>query len=191
LKPETPRCGRKTHQEPYGPCRNPVPRPGDVCRFHGGAAPQVKAARERRRQHEEATEAVRTYGLPVDIAPEDALLEEVHRTAGHVAYLNAIVGEGKRSDLMQWVVGAGDEGGAAYQRRSVWVELYQEERKHLVGVCKAAITAGIAERQVRLAERQGELVGELLRVAIEAARLTPDQQQAAYSAVRGHLTRVA
>jgi hypothetical protein len=138
-------------------------------------------------------DVVRTYGLPIDIAPDEALLQEVHRTAGHVAYLNAIIGEGTSKDsLTQWVVVAdGEDSTSTFRKPSVWVELYQKERAHLVAVCKAAIGAGIAERQVRLAERQGELVGELLRVAITAAGLTPEQQQLAYGAIRGHLTRVA
>src|SRR6266511_3154403 len=53
-----------------------------VCRHHGGSAPQAKAAVERRDERDEAERAVQTYGLPRDIAPDEALLEEVHRTAG-------------------------------------------------------------------------------------------------------------
>jgi hypothetical protein len=149
----------------------------------------VKAAAERRVEHAQAEQAVRTYGLPVDVAPEDALLEEVHRTAGHVAYLNGIIGDfSSKDELRQWA-STGEEGG--YWRQSVWVELYRHERAHLVAVCKAAISAGIEERRVQLAEKQGELVAELLRVAIDAAQLSPQQSARAYEAIRGHLTRVA
>lgn len=132
-------------------------------------------------------DAVRTYGLPIDIAPDEALLQEVHRTAGHVAWLASLVGEGNKDDLTQWaVVGQGEEA-TTFRRPSLWIELYQTERKHLVSVCKAAISAGIEERRVQLAEKQGELIGELLRVAIEAAQLTPGQREAAYAAVRSRL----
>lgn len=183
-----PCTARRTNGEP---CQAWAMHGQRVCVTHGGAASQNRTAAQRRLEQEQAMDAVHTYGLPVDIAPDEALLQEVHRTAGHVAWLGTLVGEGNTDDLTQWaVMGEGDDQ-TMFRRPSVWVELYQTERKHLVSVCKAAIGAGIAERQVRLAERQGELVGELLRVAIDAAALTPAQQQAAYGAIRGHLTRVA
>ncbi len=187
MRQETQRCGAKTRQPPFQPCRNPA-GPGGRCRKHGGASPQVLAKAKRDLERAEAEKAVRTYGLPVDVDPADALLQEVHRTAGHVAYLGQIVGDLERGELRQWA--ASGEGGGHWDV-SVWVKLYQSERAHLVGVCRAAIAAGIAERQVQLAERQGELVGELLKVAVEAANLTPPQREAAYAAVRGHLARVA
>jgi len=140
-----------------------------VCRYHGGAAPAVRA--------------VTTFGLPVEVAPEVALLEEVHRTAGHVAWLAELVAGLDRAQLRQY-----DQVGV--QRPSVWVELYQTERAHLVAVCKAALAAGVEERRVRLAERQGELVAELLTTAVRAAGMSREQEEAAYAAVRGRLARL-
>ena len=65
----------------------------EVCRVHGGRAPQVKAAAARRLAEQAAQQAVRTLGLPVDISPTEALLEEVRWTAGHVAWLRSRVQE--------------------------------------------------------------------------------------------------
>jgi hypothetical protein len=180
-------CGAKTRGLGT-PCANRPAKGATRCRFHGGATPQSKRAAERRLAHAEAEKAVQTYGLSREIGPEEALLEEVHWTAGHVAWLRQVVAELEQKELRQYVP-TGEQGGK--WDVSVWVELYQRERSHLVGVCKAAIAAGIAERAVRLEERRGELVAELLRVAIEAAKLSPGQQEAAYGAIRGHLTRVA
>ena len=154
-----------------------------VCRYHGGAAPAVKAAAQRRGQAERARRAVATFGLAVEVAPEVALLEEVHRTAGHVAWLAALVAGLDRAQLRQY-----DQVGL--QRPSGWVELYQTERVHLVAVCKAALAAGVEERRVQLAERQGELVAELLTTAVRAAGMSREQEEAAYAAVRGRLARL-
>jgi hypothetical protein len=183
-----PRCGARTALGT--PCANYPMRGQERCRKHGGASPQARAAAVRRLAEEQARQAVETYGLPLDVSPEDALLGEVRRTAGCVAYLDAVLAEKGRDGLTQWVTVGGEDGGS-YVRSSVWVDLHQRERAHLVAVCKAAIAAGIEERRVQLEERQGELVGELVRVAIAAAQVTPEQEQAAYAAVRGHLTRVA
>ena len=48
-------------------------------------------------------------------------------------------------------------------RPSVWLELYQKERTHLVAVCATALKCGIAERQVKLAEQHGRLIAEVIR----------------------------
>ncbi len=54
-------------------------------------------------------------------------------------------------------------GGAG--RANVLLDLYERERKHLVAVTTAALSAGIEERGVRLAEEQGRLVDDALRGA--------------------------
>jgi hypothetical protein len=48
-------------------------------------------------------------------------------------------------------------------RPSVWLDLYQRERTHLVRVSKAALDAGVSERLVRLAEQQGMLLAQVIR----------------------------
>jgi hypothetical protein len=45
---------------------------------------------------------------------------------------------------------------------SVWVQMYESERKHLVNVCKAAVSMGVAERQVRIAEEQGQMIASVV-----------------------------
>lgn len=102
------RCGH-THERCAGhikngprkgqPCRQWAVTGTTVCKVHGGNAPQVKAAGKRRAQQQAAAEAVATYGLPVDISPTEALLEEVHWTAGHVQWLRARVQEVEQKNL--------------------------------------------------------------------------------------------
>jgi hypothetical protein len=45
-------------------------------------------------------------------------------------------------------------------------KLYQEERDRLVRVARAAIVAGVEERQVRLAEGQAQQLAEVIRVIL-------------------------
>jgi hypothetical protein len=60
---------------------------------------------------------------------------------------------------------------------NVWLQLYREERKHLVDVCAIAIKIGIEERRVRLAERQGALMADVIRRLLEDPELGLDRRQ--------------
>ncbi|QFG09625.1 hypothetical protein HYQ00_gp81 [Arthrobacter phage TripleJ] len=179
-------CGAKNKKAE--PCGLP-PVPGATrCGRHGGKAPQVKAAAERRIAEQEAkeqvTKAVRTLGLPVDVDPGKALLDEIHWTAGHVAWLREKVQELEADELVwgkekhedgvgpQGVVDVTTEKAAP----SVWYDLYLKEREHLAKVCALALRAGIEERRVKLAENQGLLVADVIRRILNALGLTPEQQ---------------
>lgn len=155
------------------------------CSTHGGRSPRSLAAAKRRLAQAEAERAIATYGLPREIDPHGALLEELHRTAGHVAWLGALIADLEHEDSVKPRAGgdvdedeerssSGKSGLKQYHRDknmlwekpSVWVELYQSERKHLTDVAKVCIAAGIAERQVRLAEDQGRLLAEVVRTIV-------------------------
>ena len=161
------------------------PRRGaKVCKRHGGHAPQVKAAAQRRRQQTSAYRSMVTFGLPREVPPYVALLEEVHRTAGHVAWLAEKVAELDDTDLV-WGVAeetekhASEFTGTDTTRKAaphMWLVLYQQERKHLADVCKAALAAGVAERQVRLAEQQGQMLAGVIRRVLDALDLSVEQQ---------------
>lgn len=126
------------------------------CKLHGGTTPaQVKHV-----NGQKAAAAVVTFGLPVDVDPQTALLEEVHRTAGHVAWLGQKVAELDEADLKQL------DMSERFEKPAVWVEMYERERAHLVKVAATCISAGIAERQVRLAEDQGRQLADVLRNVI-------------------------
>lgn len=209
------RCGQPHpgctgHRKADGaPCRRPC-KPGELCNSHGGAAPQVRAARARRRAEAEAARAVATLGLPVDISPTEALLEEVRWTAGHVQWLrrqvqeleDSVVVAGHDSDdpvkahPLTWgttkVKTGGDDAGTTQEAKpSIWYVLYENERKHLVTVCAAALKAGVEERRVRLAEQQGDLVATAIRRILDALHLTPEQQQLVPTVVPAQLRLIA
>lgn len=175
------RCTGKSKQSGER-CKRGTTPGTDKCYIHAGVSKSVLLARA---AEEEAKRAVVTYGLPRDISPSDALLEEVRITAGHVAWLRGRVAE-LAPDALTWGTretvdkqatefpGTDTTEAAAV---NMWLELYYRERKHLVDVCKAAISVGIEERMVRLAEAQGALLNDVIRRIL--ARLSLSAAQSA------------
>jgi len=108
-KTGVPSC--RGHKRDGGPCAQPRMTDQDVCRLHGGKAPRALAAAQKRGQDRAAREAVKTYGLPVDVSPTEALLEEVRWTAGHVQWLRARVQELEESQLVWGTVKTERESG--------------------------------------------------------------------------------
>ena len=108
------------------------------CKFHGGSSPNGRAAAKRAKQ----TEAMERLGLPRAVEPHQGLLEEIARTAGHIDWLRA-----QLEPL--------DEGALEGTATGLW-SMYSRERDRFVPVCSRAISAGVAERQVKLAEESGK-----------------------------------
>lgn len=168
-------CGAKTRKgEPCGRPRGwGTPHPGyGNCKNHGGCTPNgIKAA-----EKEAAGQAVAVYGLPREIDPHAALIEELHRTAGHVAYMAQMIRDLEGDSALKQYQ-RGDNG--TIERPSVWIELYHEERKHFASVAKTCIAVGIEERRVKLAEQQGELMAQVVRgiLADLDVDLTPEVQK--------------
>lgn len=165
------------------------------CKLHGGSTKNHKAAARTAL----ARRAVETYGLPREIDPAAALLEEVHRTAGHVAWLEQKVRDLDDRDLTWGVVEEVEKTATEFAgvdvtraaRPSVWLELYRAERKHLTDVCKSALAAGIAERQVRLAEQQGALIATVIGRILDDLELSGEQRERVSEVVPRHLRAVA
>jgi len=134
---------------------------------------------------EAAERAVTTLGLSRDVSPSEALLEEVRWTAGHVDWLRDRVREVERDELVwgkaKWKQTDSADGPieetVETAATSVWYDLYEKERKHLVVVCTAALRAGVEERRVRLAEAQGEQVAAVIKAILGDLQLTAAQQE--------------
>lgn len=197
-----PRCGAKRRDGTGETCRKGAgagTSHGGTgrCALHGGSTVSHKAAATVAL----AEQAVKTYGLPLDVSPTEALLDEVKWTAGHVAWLRVQVQELERQALVWGKTEEVDKGASEFTGvdithaavPNVWLELYRVERKHLLDVCKAAIACGIAERQVRLAEQQGALLASVIRAVLGDSELglTPEQQTRAPAVVVRHLRAVA
>ncbi len=193
-------CEEHQRRECVSPCKGGQPchawqmvANDDKCRMHLGkkAADVITEAAARK--------AVATYGLARDIPAIDALLEEVHWTAGHVAWLRERVAELEENDLVWGVTEKAKKKATEFPgtdvtkaaKPSVWQQLYMAERKHLVDVTKAAISAGIEERRVKLAEAQGALLNGVIKRILARLDLTAAQSALLPTVVPEELRRAA
>lgn len=180
-------------------CKAPAMKDQDVCRVHGGSSPQARRKVERVQAEARARKIMESYGQKADTNPVDALLDEVRWTAGHVAWLRERVQEIEQKALVWGVTERVDKQATEFAGvdtteaavANAWLVLYQKERAHLVAVCKAAITAGIDERRVRLAERQGDLIVQVLQGILGELNLSAAQAALVPEVAERHLRLVA
>jgi hypothetical protein len=117
-------------------------------------------------------------GAPLDIGPHEALAWCVRITAGEVAYCSEMIGKLEEADAVvadtmershQELDRYGDVHDLVESRETsqarlhLWIEARAEAMKRLATFSKLAIDAGVAEREVALAERHGEQIATLLR----------------------------
>lgn len=153
-----------------------------VCRHHGGNAPQVQRKAAANLAAEAARRAAAQLAVPIDTTPEQALIDEVKRAAGMVAFYQARVEEVDQTNREDLVWGmtkndmSGEFPGPTYEATpNTWLQLWNQERDRLVRVAAAAIKAGIEERRVKLAEQEGALVAAVIRRILDSLNLTPEQ----------------
>lgn len=184
---DTPRCTATAKGTGERCKRRPIPG-GTVCVKHGGGSPVVRAKAQERLAAAEAERAAAAFGLPVEVNPHDALLQELHRTAGAVQWLGAQVQAipvedltwGKTRETHGTQLEKGVDNGVTYSAEvNAMVRLWQSERKHLVDVSKACISAGIEERRVRLAEAAGQQLASVVRAVLDRLELTDVQKSRA------------
>lgn len=161
-------------------CKKPPMKGGTVCAMHGGKTPVALAAAQVRLERRKATLAVETFGLPREIDPHTALLEELHRTAGAVEWLGAIVSDLKRNQVtwgQKRRKTGGEDHGVTYEAGvNAWVAEWRAERKQLLEVSKTCIGVGIEERRVRIAEEAGRQLASVMRAVLDRLELTEAQR---------------
>ena len=175
-----PGCAGHKSSDPTTPCGREPMEGGTVCLTHGGGAPQVRAAAERRGQERAALVALESFGLPVEVDPHTALLQDLHRTAGAVAWLGAIVADIGQADVV-WgrtrEKTGGDDAGTTHEAGvNTWIKLWQEERRHLVAVSSACVKAGIEERRIRVVEAQAVLLAGTVSRILDRLGLSESQR---------------
>lgn len=183
---KTPICGaNRTGRSSSGPgiCCMPAgwgtEHPGvGACKLHGGATSTHNKAAVINHARQQAV----IYGAPIEIDSDTAVLQELYRTAGHVEWLRQQVVELEDETKVLKLTTAGIKPNAI-------IELYQQERSHLLKVAKTAKDMGIAERQMQLMEDQGRLMAAALQRFMEDPELglTPTQRIAARPVMRRSL----
>lgn len=161
-------------------CENPAgwgtDHPGyGPCKIHGGAT-RTHTVRAVRKMVEAELMTDHGFGTTLNIGPDEALLNAVAEAAGNVEWL--------RNQLDHPYT---DDG-----RVSVRAGLYAEWLDRLVNYSQLALKAGIAERQVRIAERQGQHLAEVLVSALKDPDwgLTAEQQNAGRTIIAKHLRAI-
>lgn len=149
------------------------------CKLHGGSSPGGKTEAKRLM----AEQAASRFALPRQIDPAQALLDEIAVTQGWVDWLRARIEElepdllvrgtrlVRRTESDQQGVTVVTEVGPGI---SEWWRLFQEQRAHLVKTSAAALAAGIARRQVELAEADGLRIAQAVRGILEELGMSGD-----------------
>jgi hypothetical protein len=184
----TPRCG--ANLAGGRTCRNVAGMGTDhlgfgKCKRHLGCVEQVAKAAYKEMAADYVNSAPIMLHEPIELHPIDAIMEVIKRRAGFIRWLeHKIEAEGEHG-LHQEALTTG------IKSPSVWVKLLNDEQVELVKASAIALNAGVAERQVRLAEQQGQLIFVALKAALDQLGLTDTQQAMVSAVMRRVLTQVA
>lgn len=151
-------------------CGNYAIPGGTVCLVHGGATSHIASKAKVRAELE-------SWGLDAPkVDPGETLLKLVSQSAARAErYAAELFGKldadedgalHKALIADVWVVGLDMEAHKAGEYVRALAKLEADERDRCANFCRIAIAAGLAERQVRLAERQGQMIAEVLRTVM-------------------------
>jgi hypothetical protein len=139
------------------PCKRLAEHGTPVCHFHGAKAPQVANKGQQKQAQEKAARAAQLLGIPIEVDPHSALLDELHRTAGLVAWL------AQQVEQERTAINRDDHGNTT---PTTWFRLWQQERDRLIKVAESCARAGVEERRVALVEDQARVMSQLLRAVL-------------------------
>lgn len=182
--------GRKKNGSP---CGSWAIRGSMVCAQHGGMAPQVRAKAKVRAELE-------SWGLgETTLDPGEVLLRLLSQATWRAErYSLAISEQVERHGLHEALVGdrfVVDPNTGSLIKIDEFIrglaQLENAERDRAAKFAEMAIKAGLAERQVRLAERQGLIIEKVLTRVFSEVGLTEEQQAMAPAIIRRALEAVA
>lgn len=164
-------------------CRKWAIRGAKRCGTHGSGTKLAKKAAAQKVRTARVAKAVATYGLPIEISPVDAFLEELARTNGHVQWLGNQIQDLDDGEII-WGAMEQTERSSGVDEQNfseekvgaiahMWVTLYFRERQHLARLADTMIKNGLAEMQVMLQARQIEIFEAAMLGMIQDLRHDP------------------
>lgn len=162
-----------------------------VCKLHGGNSASYMSKIRMDRKRKALEEARLAYGVPLDVDPATALLEEVQRTAGAIVFLEAKIRSlapeemvwGVVREVTEWAQTPDSNGvrstDSTVERKAQvnqWVKLYQDERRHLTDVSARAIQAGAQASLVDMLQKISQVYIRLVERVVDRLGLTSDQR---------------
>jgi hypothetical protein len=158
-----------------------------TCRLHGSAAPQVRAAAERRVQEAQALELAKRTMPSVDLTQFGdpmAALEHTVAYSHHLAIRLAAIVERIPDDQLAYRGRLGEQlRGEVTAAQRAWADLRQ--------AAADSIKLGLAERRARIEDDQVALVTRALDAALQATGLGLEGQERARAALRRTLKAAA
>lgn len=139
-------------------CRNAPILGGTVCSYHGGSAPQVRAAANRNLAETAAMRILREQGTPPpdDRHPVEHLLAALTESAMVAEYLGKLA-------------------AAETPDQGVW-RAWERERDRRASLAKASLDAGVDERRVRLAEANAVQLAGAIRSILADLGVVQDRR---------------
>lgn len=165
------------------------------CKHHRG---NLKGEIKKAAKEEAMEEYLRIMGPAIDVDPMDALLWCVRIAAGEVAYtthkielMEETQALGRPTEITERI-GGGKEGNYVETKEMpvalhLWIQVRQNATDRLAKYSKMALDAGVAERQVRVAEQAGDELAMAIRSILDGLVLTADQELKAPDLVRSAL----
>ncbi len=173
------------------------------CRLHGG---NTRDQRKRAAAEEARAEAVKmVMGSPIPTTPEDALQLCIDVTRGEVAYCDRRIGEltdgnaavPLASDRVHEEL---DQSGDVHELQDrtvqstaelhVWINTRIGAVERLARFSKMALDAGVAERRIRIGERQAEVLAGVILAVVGALELTDVQRAKVPGLLEQHVGRL-
>lgn len=166
------------------PCQAFAMFGAEVCRVHGGKAPQVqRKARERVIEGKALAVAEKYAAGTVDLGnPLDALLKLTGEIVNFKDFMARRVEE-LRSEEWRY-------GGLGGEQLRAEVAVYERAMDRAGRFLVDVNRLNLEERRVRLAEREGELLAGVIRAILDRLDLTPPQRALVGTVVPEELRRV-
>lgn len=161
-------------------CRKDAMKGGTVCRSHGGAARQVKAAAAVRVSEADALATL----TRMEIAPVDDPLHELALLAGEALQWKQLL-----RTVVSDLASLGYAGATGEQVRAS-VQLYAASLDRLEKILVSIARLRIDERLAAISERQAEVVIAAINAGLDAANLSHTTRHVIRTTTARHLEAV-